>query len=492
MPSLRHLAIVSLLSLARVTAQADIHLPGAPPPQAEGRSARVLRGGATTIELRGHHGGSGAVLFWIVRSPAHGQLSKPRDLGDNRASVTYLHDGSGSSKTDGFSYLVQGGGRVSVAAEVRLTIDEPPARLRLSDALDFGEVMAGQNATRPLVLANEGGGLLEGRLSVSSPWVLPTREYHLAAGQASSLPIAFWPNEARDFVGQITVTGAHGEQRTVGLRGSATAPITLAPNPVLLGPLETAQRATVFLTNRTDRTLGLDFQANLQFAPIAPVILEPKAELSITVEVRPDIHGPLRGTIAVRGPGFTLPLRVEATGAQPASPSAMARPTVPARSSIPIPTSRPGMKAIVISPPPVPPAAALPESVVTATAKHLGAGRWELTWPQAKEAHFRIEERLLSLGGDGELRTDWREMTPATISAGTDRVTARLERVQPAELHMLRVTAVGADGTVLWETPLVALPPKPAPECGRTYLLLFLGCGLAVLLFFRWRGRFRA
>jgi len=84
-------AVGIALLFSIVSLRADITLPKAPPPQADAQSARVLRGDRTTIPLRGHHGGSGTVTFWIVERPQHRTLSDLRLLDDNRATIVYQH-----------------------------------------------------------------------------------------------------------------------------------------------------------------------------------------------------------------------------------------------------------------------------------------------------------------------------------------------------------------------------------------------------------------
>ncbi|HEX3817705.1 MAG TPA: hypothetical protein VHW03_05400, partial [Chthoniobacterales bacterium] len=244
----RVVLILALGLLVRVPARGDITLPGVSPPAplADRVTARVSRGGVVNIELQGHSEGSGPVRFWIVRQPLHGKLSDLRTLGDNRAGITYKHDDDKREAEDGFSYVVEGDGRISLPAEVRIRIDEPAPRLLAPEELDFGETVAGTTVTRPLSLANEGGGKLEGSLTISSPWHLASSVYNLAAGKNETIAVTFQPTEEKDFAGQITLTGSNGHIQTVSLHGTATAPLRIAPNPLnLLGQ----RRATVFLTN---------------------------------------------------------------------------------------------------------------------------------------------------------------------------------------------------------------------------------------------------
>ncbi len=60
--------------------------------------------------------------------------------------------------------------------------------------------------------------------------------------------------------------------------------------------------------------------------------------------------------------------------------------------------------------------------------------------------------------------------------------------MKPHELHILRLTVLNPDGSVLWESHLISLPPVPQVSHGRTYLLILFGGVLAVVLYLRWRA----
>ena len=154
-------AVGVALLFSIVSLRGDITLPTPPPPQADAQSARVLRGDRTTIPRRGHHGGSGTVTFWIVERPQHGTLSDLRLLGDNRATIIYQHEGAESPPTDHFSDIVKtSGDRVFSPAEVRIFVEEPPARLQTPARIEFDEIMAGESETPQLTITSEGGGVV--------------------------------------------------------------------------------------------------------------------------------------------------------------------------------------------------------------------------------------------------------------------------------------------------------------------------------------------
>ncbi|HEX3817797.1 MAG TPA: hypothetical protein VHW03_05875, partial [Chthoniobacterales bacterium] len=94
-----------------------------------------------------------------------------------------------------------------------------------------------------------------------------------------------------------------------------------------------------------------------------------------------------------------------------------------------------------------------------------------------------------ALGSNGELEISWRELSVSRIATAKNQVAAELDRVKPDELHMLRVVALAADGSVLWESPLVALRPLPTQSHARAFWLFCLFAGLSALLYLRWRAR---
>jgi hypothetical protein len=123
-------------------------------------------------------------------------------------------------------------------------------------------------------------------------------------------------------------------------------------------------------------------------------------------------------------------------------------------------------------------------------AQRLDAKRWELRWPASKVpvAKYQIEERLLALDGAGALQITWRSLPFPEATKSGNSIVAQLARLDPRQLHVLKVTALGADGATIWESPLVSLAPLTQPSHGGRGWLLLFGCALIVLLVLRWRA----
>ena len=495
------MAQATLLFLAAADLRADITLPGQVAPQADEQSVHVLRGERVEVPLRAHYGGGGAVTFRIVERPRQGTLSELRLLGDNAAAVVYQHNGARAEATDRFSYVARtGNGLVSSPAEVRLAVDEPAARLRIPSRIDFETITAGASAAQTLFIGNLGGGVLEGRLTASAPWKLGKSEYRVAGGETQKIAIIFQPDEGRDFVGQVRLAGPDGSERTIALAGSARAPITLAPARLRIDSAanETEPRAaSVSLTNETDRSLQLHFGSNRRIEPIADLLLGPGETKKVEVILSPDRSAPVQEEILLQGDGFRMRLPVEAAAVTapkiaprpPSVPSSTATPSVAIQSTPVAKASQSTNERAEAASTPAPSLPAL--TLVAVRARRAEDAVWELTWPRPKEpvAQYRLEERFLSLDPAGELQTTWQPLASPTLTESGETILARIKELAPTELHIVRVTALRAEGATLWESPLVSLAPprEPAAGAGRWVLLLILV--LIALVGWRWRAR---
>jgi hypothetical protein len=475
------------LLLAGRSLLGDITLPANPGPQADSAVAVVRRGESTTILLRAHYGGAGGLFFQIIKPPAHGKVLDLRVLSDRRAEIVYESNRAEDFASDRFSYAVRVGDRLSSPAEVRISIEEPPPALHAPAEIDFGEVMAGDSATRSLTLANTGGGVLEGRISVSDPWEIAVSEYRLGAGASEDLLITFRPEEGRSIVGLARLTGPDGAETSVRLTGIATSPVTIEPIRLRIDP--PAARAMFRLANKTSRSLPLQFATSSRIQPLDAITLAPRETKEIDVLAR-TVGIALQDEITILGRGFRVVLPVE-IGAAPAKAIAVApSPAAPvstmdATKSTPVPFPRATPVAALTTPTPSP-----VQGLVAVRARRLSPEVWELSWRQPEEpvASYVVEERILSLDGAGKLETSWRTVRSSVARTTGKSVTARVESVDPKQLHMVRVRALGPDRSLRWETPLVSLAPVPERAHGKTITLLLLTAVLALFLVLRWRG----
>ncbi|MEO7168444.1 MAG: hypothetical protein ABI016_15600 [Chthoniobacterales bacterium] len=373
-------------------------------------------------------------------------------------------------------------------------MDEPAAKLRVPAQIEFAEIMAGASETQLLTIRNEGGGVLEGRLTVSAPWAVAAPEYRVRSGASLTIAVAFRPNEARDFVGQITLSDSGNGPTAISLTGRATSPLRVEPATIrIVVPKNEneARSAAVTLTNRTEETLRLKVEMSSNFQPVAEIVLAPREQRVIELVVRLSRTIPLRERVTIIGQGFRAPMEVESAALPPPlvvteQTSSMPPPVTVALVSATPTTPTVRAPLVPIAAPPAP-SASPGKFLVAVRAKRLDPG-WELRWPQPKNpvANYRIEERFLALDGTDGLQTSWRPLPLPKIANSGDSAVAQLKGLAPKELHILRVTALKEDGSTLWESPLVALsPPRAAPRNGRGWLLTFV-VTLAIFLVVRW------
>ena len=498
----RRISVQTALLLLATALQADISIPTQAPPQADAQTARVWRGGQTTIPLRGHYGGGGTVTFWIAQRPEHGKLSGLHLVGDNRAAIAYENDGAELVTSDHFRYAVKtSDGRTSSLADVSITVEEAPARMVVPGRMEFDDIMAGESESRPLAITNEGGGVLEGRLSVSAPWQLSLTDYRVKSGRTEVISVSFQPNEGREFVGQIMLTGADGTQASVQLRGSAGAPVRVEPDHLEIDASNAGSVPRVgfiSVTNQTERALRLKLEAGSNIQPIPEIALAPREEKKVPIVVLLHREVPLHEEIALVGAGFKTRLQVDADAAPIApvvSHEGLVSPT-PAPAGLMSATSVATPASRVVQSNPItghsdasPSLAPWHVALVAVHAQRMDASLWELRWPQPKTpaTKYRIEERLLSLDGAGVLQTSWRELAPE-MAAADNQVVARIKGLEPKQMHILRVTAIGAAGATVWESPVVEVaPPWELPQREHRWLLFF-GLTLIAFLLLHWRS----
>ena len=76
-------------------------------------------------------------------------------------------------------------------AEVRIAVEEVPPEWSFRSKIEFAEIMAGESESRSLGITNEGGGILEGRLTVSAPWRLWSADYRVKSGRTETISMRF-------------------------------------------------------------------------------------------------------------------------------------------------------------------------------------------------------------------------------------------------------------------------------------------------------------
>ena len=226
-------------------------------PTPKDATVRVLRGRPTEIVLEATAALRQPVEFRLGDQPRAGSLSPLRPAADSseRAVVTYTASPESATRTDSFTFRVKHRSTpTSGSATVRIEISDPRADLAVPAQIDFGEVLVGESAVRPLSIVNRGNGPYTGRLDLVPPWRLiqPTPDIELAPGERTEVSLSFSPLRpgAESFV--LNYAGQASLKTTlVALAGS---PVTVEPALVQMAwrAADHTRRGEVTLFNRTN------------------------------------------------------------------------------------------------------------------------------------------------------------------------------------------------------------------------------------------------
>ncbi|MFM8657431.1 MAG: hypothetical protein ACKOD5_09915, partial [Chthoniobacterales bacterium] len=187
-------------------------------------TVRVMRGGSAEITLKAFEGRGNPLEYNLVINPQHGRLGSLRQADSNRqgfASIVYTHDDDENSKEDEFTFKARSlvGGGVSSPIKVKLQIVDAPPKLQVTPRADFSAV-AGESDRQQIILANVGGGLIEGRVAPKDPFhVEGADRFSLGRGAMTNIVIRFSPTRP-DSVGPQNLARAPADPgATRPLRG---------------------------------------------------------------------------------------------------------------------------------------------------------------------------------------------------------------------------------------------------------------------------------
>jgi hypothetical protein len=166
------------------------------------KSGRVeaLKGHEVSFEIVAEAKTPGSTVEFLIRTfPSAGKIvsmvSKPSER--NKAVVTYHADPSSSATSDVFTFAVRyRGGRYSAAVRYDIDLVDHKAEIVVTEGLDFGEVMIGDESVGDIVVANSGGATFSRQLIVGAPWhILSPADGKLAMGpgERRAIKVAFRP-----------------------------------------------------------------------------------------------------------------------------------------------------------------------------------------------------------------------------------------------------------------------------------------------------------
>ena len=262
-------ATLALLLASFATAQSRRDGTGVAPPPVTSQTIAMKRGGQVAIPL-GIHGTRGEMLEFLIRTPpAHGRLSAVKSTGMNSATVTYTAPTRGAAEGDRFAYAARSSEGVSAPGVIAIRFVEPvvaAAKLRVPLAMEFPPVFPRQRSTAEMEIANEGGGMLEGEVTVPEPWSIEgLKIFRLGAGQHATFKLVFSPTQPGVRTSEAIISGT--ERKIISLRASAEERLMATPPLLKLTaqPGNQTRMGVLKITNRSgeDATVAVEAGARL-------------------------------------------------------------------------------------------------------------------------------------------------------------------------------------------------------------------------------------
>ncbi|MBJ7260055.1 MAG: hypothetical protein JHD33_11005, partial [Chthoniobacterales bacterium] len=271
---MRPLLMVPVLCLAMAVVADAAPKKLIPPPMGEDISVRVMRGGSVEISLKAYEGRGNPLAYEIGRQPSHGQLESFQQAENNRqgfASVVYVHDDGEKSIKDEFTFRARmlAGGGLSSPIKVKVMIVDAPGRLGIPTVVDFSAV-AGETDRQEIILTNEGGGLLEGRISPKEPFdVEGDGRFSLGRGQSTVLAVRFSPQSTAQVAPQKLSPSPSDPGAAITLKAEAKKPFSATAGTVVIGA-DGSRAGTITVTNLSSARLELEITTEPENAADVP------------------------------------------------------------------------------------------------------------------------------------------------------------------------------------------------------------------------------
>lgn len=293
------------------------------PPPVVSQTVNAQRGGKVTVPLA-IHGVRGEMLEFLIRTPPqNGKLSPVKSTAMNSASVTYTSSAKSVAAEDRFTYAVRGSEGVSAPglitirfaggapAAVASTVAAP--RLRAPAELEFPPVYPGQRSTVELEIANDGGGVLEGEVTVPEPWsVEGIRFFKITAGNSATFRLLFSPTQPGVKIGEAIITGS--VRRIIELRASAEQRMEVSPALLKL----TAQSGNhtrmgvLKIMNRADEDASVTLEAGARLLTDRTIKIPARGTSSVPVFADAALGGAFDDTVKLSSREWSATVNVHA------------------------------------------------------------------------------------------------------------------------------------------------------------------------------------
>ncbi len=283
-----------------------------PPPRAAPIEAKVARGGSVEIPLHAAAAGSAAIKLIVRAQPQAGKLFEVRMNGRNSGTVVYQHNGETTLTRDQFSYAVQTGDGVSVAAKVNVLIVNEPPKLGVPAEMEFGSLRVGDTLTKELTIENRGDVPARGALSLDAPWSVDDAKYDLAPGEKKRVAVLFAPQSEDEFRGVLRFGGDVAEK--TALQGTAVAPLAVTPR-VKLTARGLARTGSFGIENRTHEPQTVLLRSAARLHTVERVALEADGKATVTVDTRTNSAQSFDDEVLVELGNFATRVAVEVPAA---------------------------------------------------------------------------------------------------------------------------------------------------------------------------------
>lgn len=261
------------------------------PPVGETITERVMRGGSVEMTLKAFEGRGNPLEYVVDSSPQHGRLGEIRQADKNRqsfASVVYTHGDDEDSTSDEFTFRARAlvGGGVSSPIKVKLQIIDAPPKLQVTPVVDFSAV-AGESDRQQIILANEGGGLIEGRIAPKEPFQVEGEgRFLLGRGQMTNIVVRFLPQSAETVASQKISPSPADPDAKITLRGEARVPLAASAEPMQVQP-DGSRTGKIKITNFSDSVIAVNLStppdSDVEVKSVANVPAKGAAEVALAI-----------------------------------------------------------------------------------------------------------------------------------------------------------------------------------------------------------------
>jgi len=245
-----------------------------PPPVGDTIKIEVMRGSAVPITLKAFERRGNPLAYEITREPRHGALTNFRQADKNKqgfASVVYQHGDDEGSTSDEFTFRARGllGGGVSSPIKVMLEIVDAAPVFQITPSVDFTAI-AGETDRQQIILANQGGGVISGRVSPKEPFGVEGNEiFRLGRGQITNIVLRFSPAHTGPVAPQRIFPAPAHPDVSIELRGRVEPPFLASAEPIELQE-DGSRTGSIAITNLSSSTISVRLDTKSDEMPAIP------------------------------------------------------------------------------------------------------------------------------------------------------------------------------------------------------------------------------